>query len=293
MQGKRFVSAVGRLAVVAMVVGGCTASPTAAGAMAPTVPATDRQTVAPAAAPAGRRGLPETTAAVTAWLAFEASSRIAERQEVPSVGGGTSAMAPVAAPALAPVAAPVAASDGPQVAPAAGGVVNADGTVTLTQSREGTRSEGPYTETLTLTYQEATRRPVTYRHRLTVTQDGRTLVSQSRSKVWLPDGRFTESVSLTGYGPASAGTPAPWRIDATTQSAADGTETTVGTLRRSDGSTLTLRRTRSGQGTSLEVTDSRQSLTLSGRAADGDEVRALTVVIDGRTGDTIELPSAG
>jgi hypothetical protein len=303
MKGHRFQSSVGIVAAAVMAVSGCMAMPTGAvGAAAPVRPSTDRQMAAPTATSSTRRGLPETAAAVAAWLSFEASSRTFEREQVPTAD--KAAPLPVATPAPAdpgaaaalPLAAPApnapAAGEAPLVAPEVGGVENADGTVTLTVNREGTRSEGPYSETLTLTYQKATRRPVTYRHRLSVTRDGRALVSQSRSKVWQPDGRFTESVSLSGYDQAATATQAPWRMDATTQSAADGQETTIGTLRRADGSTLTVRRTRSGRQTTLEITDSRQNLKLSGSSDTSADVRALTVLIDGQPNGTLDLPAS-
>jgi hypothetical protein len=298
-------SVMATLASVMLVTAGCMAVPTAtAGTAAPALSGTGRQMALPQAAGSTRRGVPEATAAVSAWLAFEAGSRRFERDQVPSADappGATATPAPAAtaAPTAAGLAAPAlpvpAADVGVEaglVAAGAGGVDNADGTVTLTVTRSPVRPEGPATETLTLTYQKATRRPITLRHRLTVTVDGRALVNQSRSKVWQPDGRFTESVSLSGYDQAVPGSQSPWRMDATTQGGTDGEETTIGTLRRSDGSTLTVRRTRSAGQTRLEVTDSRQNLTLSGSADNSADVRALTLLIDGQPNGSVEVAPA-
>jgi hypothetical protein len=104
---------------------------------------------------------------------------------------------------------------------------------------------------------------------------------------------MTESVSLSGYDQVTGPSAAPWRMDATTQGGRDGQETTIGTLRRSDGSTLTIRRTRTGGQTPLDITDSRQNLKLSGSADNADEVRALTILIDGQPNGTVDLPVNG
>jgi hypothetical protein len=83
-------------------------------------------------------------------------------------------------------------------------------------------------------------------------------------------------------------------MDATTQGGAPAApETTIGTLRRSDGSTLTISRTRSQGQTQLDITDSRQNLKLSGTADNAAEVRALTVLIDGQPNGTVDLPAPG
>ncbi|MBC7545997.1 MAG: hypothetical protein H7338_24980 [Candidatus Sericytochromatia bacterium] len=248
-----------------------------------------------------RRGVDEAAAALSSWLGFETGSRANERLLVAGdVAGDQKAGLPAPTAAAAPAPQPMASAVPPGlvsaplslvagVLPAVGGTDNGDGSVTVTKTRQGIRPEGPYTEILALTYAKQTRLPITYRHRLTVTQAGRTTLSQSRSKVWQPDGRFTESVALSGLEPARDGTMLPWRMDATTQAGAAGGETTIGTLRRSDGTALTISRTRQAGHTTLDVTDSRQNLKLSGSSDNAQEIAILTILIEGKTTGTVTI----
>ena len=284
--------------VAAMAVTGCMAAtaPTAPqGAGSSSLARPTASDVTPQAAYGStRRGVNETAAAVAAWLSFESGSRSAERLQV----SGSADLAPAPIPAV-PVPSPLASPstlpvpvvpDAGSVPVALGGSDNGDGTLTITASRQGSRAEGPYTDVQTLTFAKQTRRPITYRDRLSVIQDGRTVVSQSRSKVWQADGRFTESVSIMGNDGSPGGTPMPWHLDATTQSSTDGKETTIGTLRRSDGSSLTLSRVRQGGRTTLEVTDARQNLKLSAATDNAQDIAALSILIDGQPSGSVDLP---
>jgi hypothetical protein len=277
------------VAALAGCMAGAPTTPNRSGAIATAQPAADSGATA---ALTSQRGINDTAAVLGNWLTFETTSRAFERQQV--AAGTATDIRSIAVPG-APQSITVALPELASVLPAVSGTDNGDGTSTVTVNRQGTRAEGPYRQVQTLIFAKLTRRPITYRDRLTVTIDGKTTLSQSRSKVWQADGRFTDSISITGFDLARDGvppsaTPSPWRMDATSIGSADGTETTIGTLRRADGTSLTVSRIRQNGRTTLDVTDSRQNLKLSGSSDNANDIAVLTILIDGQATGTVELP---